>query len=58
MGEGYLKTPFVISGGHIDVPQGPGLGIEVDEEALAGQLYDGAWENPRLWHDDGSVAEW
>ena len=58
MGEGYLKTPFVISAGHIDVPQGPGLGIEVDENALAGQLYDGAWENPRLWHEDGSVAEW
>ena len=26
-----LKTPHVFSGGHIDVPTGPGLGIEVDE---------------------------
>ncbi|HKA44990.1 MAG TPA: enolase C-terminal domain-like protein [Burkholderiales bacterium] len=29
-----LKTPHVFSGGHIDVPTGPGLGIEVDEAKL------------------------
>ena len=58
MGEGYLKEPFVLSEGHIEVPTGPGLGIEVDEEALAERLYDGADENPRLWHEDGSVADW
>jgi galactonate dehydratase len=57
-GEGYLKQPFVLSDGCVAVPTGPGLGIEVDEEALAGKLYDGNWENPRLWHDDGSVADW
>ena len=58
MGEGYLRKPFILSAGHIDVPKEPGLGIEVDEDALAGNLYDGNWENPRLWHEDGSVAEW
>jgi galactonate dehydratase len=58
LGEGYLKKPFVISAGSIDVPTGPGLGIEVDEAALADRLYDGSWENPRLWHDDGSLADW
>ena len=58
MGEGYLKQPFVLSAGHIDVPTGPGLGIEVDEDALADKLYDGGHENPRLWHDDGSLADW
>ncbi len=58
LGEGYLKRPFVVDGGYVGVPTGPGLGIEVDEEALAGQLYDGSWETPRLWHEDGSVADW
>ena len=58
LGEGYLKQPFVVRDGHIDVPQGPGLGIEVDEEALQEHVCDGGWENPRLWHEDGSVADW
>ncbi len=58
LGEGYLKQPFVVKEGYVDVPTGPGLGIEVDEGALAGKLYDGAWETPRLWHEDGSVADW
>jgi len=58
LGEGYLKAPFVVKDGHIEVPTGPGLGIEVDEEALAGKLYDGSWETPRLTHEDGSVADW
>ena len=26
-----LETPHVFAGGHIDVPAGPGLGVEVDE---------------------------
>lgn len=58
LGEGYLKQPFVPDGGYLPLPTGPGLGIEVDEEAVGGKLYDGAWENPRLWHDDGSLADW
>ena len=58
LGEGYLKQPFVLEAGHITVPQGPGLGIEVDEDALVDKAYDGSWENPRLWHDDGSLADW
>jgi galactonate dehydratase len=58
LGEGYLKKPFVLKDGYIDVPTGPGLGIEVDEDALRQVQYDGAWENPRLWHEDGSVADW
>jgi galactonate dehydratase len=57
-GVGYLKQPFQIVGGHIALPGGPGLGIELDEEAVAEKLYDGSWETPRLWHSDGSVADW
>jgi len=58
LGEGCLREPFEVSGGYINVPTGLGLGIEVDEDALADRLYDGTWENPRLWHDDGSLADW
>jgi len=58
LGEGYLTRPFVLSEGHVDVPDGPGLGIEVDEDALAGKIYDGGWETPRFSHDDGSPADW
>ena len=58
LGEGYLKQPFQIIDGYIPLPTKPGLGIELDEEALADKLYDGSWETPRLWHEDGSVADW
>jgi galactonate dehydratase len=58
LGEGYLKEPFVIKGGYIDLPTKPGLGIELDDVALADKLDDGSWETPRLWHADGSVADW
>lgn len=58
LGEGYIKNPFVIKNGHVDVPTGPGLGIEVDEDAVREKLYDGAWDTPRLYHEDGSVADW
>ena len=57
-GEGYLKTPFEIVDGYIPLPTGPGLGIELDEAALAQKVYPGDWETPRFWHADGSVADW
>jgi len=58
LGEGYLKEPFKIVDGYIDLPTRPGLGIELDEETLAHKRHDGTWETPRLWQDDGSVADW
>lgn len=58
LGEGYLKQPFVIKDGHVDLPSRPGLGIEVDEEALQDKIFDGSWPNPETYHEDGSVADW
>jgi len=58
IGHGILVDPFEIVGGSIAIPTGPGLGVEVDEDALARKKTNGDWESPRLWHDDGSVAEW
>jgi len=58
LGEGYLREPFTVEGGYIPVSGKPGLGIEVDEEALQDKLYDGDWETPQLRRRDGSVTEW
>ena len=58
LGVGYIKEPFVIKDGYIDVPTKPGLGIELDEEALKDKIYDGKWITPKLYHDDGSNADW
>jgi galactonate dehydratase len=38
LGEGYLKKPFVVRDGYVDLPTAPGLGIELDEVALADKL--------------------
>lgn len=57
-GQGYLKEPFEIVDGYIPVPTRPGLGVELDEEALCDQLHDGSWETPQYRHEDGSVADW
>jgi galactonate dehydratase len=58
LGEGYLRTPFVVKNGYIDIPAGPGLGIELDENALAKQIgHD--WRNREEYdEDDGSVVDW
>ena len=58
LGEGYLKQPFVVKEGYLDLPTAPGLGIELDEEALAGKLgHD--WQNRQSFHpDDGSAVDW
>lgn len=58
LGVGYIKEPFIIQNGYIDIPKRPGLGVELDEEALKDKIYDGKWSTPRLYHEDGSVADW
>jgi galactonate dehydratase len=58
LGEGYLKKPFTVNKGYVDVPAGPGLGIELDEHALADRI-DHDWKNRELYDaDDGSVLDW
>jgi galactonate dehydratase len=59
LGEGYLKEPFHLVDGCIELPTQPGLGIELDDAKIAALLYDGHWETPRVWNpDDGAVADW
>jgi galactonate dehydratase len=58
LGEGYLKQPFTVSKGYLNLPTGPGLGIELDENALEKQIgHD--WRNQESYDaDDGSVVDW
>src|SRR5215471_11866039 len=58
LGEGYLKKPFTLRDGYLDLPSGPGLGVELDENALADKLgHD--WRNRESYDaDDGSVVDW
>ncbi|MHB8902227.1 MAG: galactonate dehydratase [Thermoguttaceae bacterium] len=58
LGDGYLKQPFQVENGYIPLPAGPGLGIELDDEALADKL-DHDWQNRESYDpDDGSVIDW
>jgi galactonate dehydratase len=58
LGEGYLKQPFTCVDGFVALPTGPGLGIELDEDALADKI-DHDWRNPERYHpDDNSVVDW
>ncbi len=58
LGEGYLKQPFRVREGYLELPTGPGLGVELDENALADKLgHD--WRNQQSYDsDDGSVVDW
>ncbi len=45
--------------GHLPIPTGPGLGVEIDEAAVrAADKEPHRWRNPVWRHADGSVAEW
>jgi galactonate dehydratase len=53
------KTVLDYEDGYVKIPTGPGLGIEIDEEAIRQGAKEGhKWRNPFWRHEDGSVAEW
>ncbi len=58
LGEGYLKEPFVVKDGYIDVPTAPGLGIEIDEEALQEHIGHDWMNRETYFRPDGSVSDW
>jgi galactonate dehydratase len=58
LGVGYLRDPFVVRNGYLDVPTRPGLGIELDERAMADKIGH-TWRNQETYdEDDGSVTDW
>ncbi|WP_394739428.1 galactonate dehydratase [Natronococcus roseus] len=56
----YLEDPSVFEyrDGYVSLPDGPGLGVEIDEDVVRERAGDVDWHNPVWRHDDGSVAEW
>lgn len=57
----YIKNPevFDYADGYVKIPDGPGLGIEVNEDYVIEQAAVGhRWRNPVWRHADGSFAEW
>lgn len=58
----YIVDPgvFAYDDGFVKIPQGPGLGITVNEEYVIQMAQEAPhrWRNPVWRHQDGSVAEW
>ncbi|WP_135825192.1 galactonate dehydratase [Halorussus ruber] len=56
----YLADPSVFEyhDGYVELPDSPGLGVEIDEEVVRDRSGEVNWHNPVWRHDDGSVAEW
>jgi galactonate dehydratase len=53
------REVFAYQDGMVTIPQGPGLGIEVNEEYVKERAAVGhRWRNPIWRHKDGSFAEW
>ena len=50
---------FTLREGYLDIPKGPGLGIEVNEAHVEKMAAIGhRWRAPIWRHKDGSIAEW
>ncbi|MEO8395970.1 MAG: enolase C-terminal domain-like protein, partial [Chloroflexota bacterium] len=57
----YLVNPGVFDyrDGYVTIPTGPGLGIEINEEAVRAAAKIGhEWHSPVWRHEDGAIAEW
>jgi len=57
----YVNDPsvFAYEDGTVAIPEGPGLGIDVNEEYVIERAAEGhRWRNPIWRHKDGSFAEW
>ena len=53
----FRKRPFVVREGYLDLPRGPGLGIELDEDALADKIgHD--WTNREAYDADEVESLW
>jgi galactonate dehydratase len=53
------KDVFRYHEGYVAIPDGPGLGVEIDEDYVKERAKEGhRWRNPVWRHKDGSFAEW
>ncbi|WP_020007647.1 galactonate dehydratase [Salinicoccus albus] len=57
----YIEDPsvFEYKDGKVQIPDQPGLGIDVNEDYVRERSRAGHnWKNPVWKHEDGSIAEW
>jgi len=52
------SSVFEYDDGYVELPETPGLGVEIDEKVVRERAGEVNWHNPVWRHDDGSVAEW
>lgn len=53
------KEIFQYKDSYVDIPKGPGLGIEMDEDKIKEVAQQGLiWTNPSWKNYDGTIAEW
>ena len=53
------KEIFMFNDGYLDLPEKPGLGIEIDEDLVKKVAAEGlVWSNPKWKNYDGTIAEW
>lgn len=59
LGGGLFKENWVVKDGHIELPDKPGLGFEIDEERLKETcVYSEELGGEHFYETDGSVADW
>ena len=59
LGHGLLASPWQVNDGHIELPTNPGLGFEIDENALKHNVtYQEELGGEFFYESDGSVADW
>ena len=59
LGAGLLKRDWEVRDGHIELPQGPGLGFEIDAQAAEKNIAYQEELGGEFYHEtDGSVADW
>jgi galactonate dehydratase len=50
-----VDEPMVLQDGYLMAPSRPGLGVELDLDAVGDQVYE-SWHRPFLWRVDGSLG--
>ena len=59
LGEGLFKTPLVFKDGFIELPTAPGLGVDMEDEAIEAIRDETFRLRGMFWHeDDGSFADY
>ncbi len=59
LGRGLLASPWQVNNGHIELPTAPGLGFEIDKNALKhNATYQEELGGEFFYESDGSVADW